>query len=101
MKLVLTEKEFKRFDKILRRHFELTRKEYEEQKINNSFYKLDFTRTYKQDMKDSNILKNILSIHENKKCLCFAGGECYYTRYKKNLITEKEILSEIYQLFNS
>ena len=48
-----------------------------------------------------NILKNILLIHENKKCSCFAGGECYYTRYKKNLITEKEILSEIYQLFNS
>lgn len=101
MKLVLTEKEFKRFDKILKRHFEFTRNEYEEQKIKNSFYKLDLTRTYKQDMKDSNILKNILLIHENKKCSCFAGGECYYTRYKKNLITEKEILSEIYQLFNS
>lgn len=101
MKLTLTEEEFKRFDKILRRHFELTRKEYEEQKINNSFYKLDLTRTYKQDVKDSNILKNILSIHENKKCSCFSGGECCYTRYKKNLITEKEILSEIYQLFSS
>lgn len=94
MKLVFTEKEFKIFDKKLKKHFELTRIEYEKKKKNNSFEYPDLTRTYKQDMHDAMIIKNILYLHDNKMCSCTSGNDCWYSLYRKNLVTEKEILSE-------
>ena len=95
MMFILNEKEAKILGKKLKRHFELTRLEYDEKKKNNSFYKPDLTRTYKKDMEDAKILKNILDLHDNNTCSCAVGKDCWYSLYKKNVVTEKDILAEV------
>ena len=95
MKFILTEKEAKILDNKLTRHFKLTRLEYDKKKKNNSFYKPDLTRTYNKDIEDTKILKNILYLHDNNLCSCSVGKDCWYSLYEKNIVTEKEILSEV------